>query len=182
MSQYGIEDEPREGNNHKNHHHSREMHAERKRRARREMELEMAFALSSDDERGTNDKRYSRLKPAATGKRASSDSSPPMDVKESSGCYKPGENVESRFGGRSKWFPAKVLRAYHGPQVGVVYDITYEDGDMEEGVLAGRVRRPGQSSPALQPGLEVDVKLARKGKVNFHVISLRVRYTRLPRF
>lgn len=47
----------------------------------------------------------------------------------------------------------------------MLYDLDFDDGDKEEGVLAGRVRRPGQEPPALGAGLLVDVKLARKGKV-----------------
>lgn len=47
----------------------------------------------------------------------------------------------------------------------MLYDVDFDDGDEEEGVLAGRVRRPGQGPPALRTGLVVDVKLARKGKV-----------------
>lgn len=46
-----------------------------------------------------------------------------------------------------------------------MYDIAYDDGDNEDGVLAGRVRSPGQSSPPLRASLAVEVKLARKGKV-----------------
>lgn len=47
----------------------------------------------------------------------------------------------------------------------MLYDIDYDDGDKEEGVMAGRVRRPGQNAPALEVGSAVDVKLASKGKV-----------------
>lgn len=47
----------------------------------------------------------------------------------------------------------------------MVYDIEYDDGDKEEGVVAGRLRSPGQSAPALEAGTAVEVKLARKGKV-----------------
>lgn len=46
-----------------------------------------------------------------------------------------------------------------------MYDIEFDDGDKEDGVLAGRVRSPGQSAPTLEAGVTVDVKLARKGKV-----------------
>ncbi|CAN0244815.1 unnamed protein product, partial [Ectocarpus sp. 13 AM-2016] len=46
----------------------------------------------------------------------------------------------------------------------LLYDVDFDDGDEEEGVLAGRVRRPGQGPPALKAGLVVDIKLARKGK------------------
>lgn len=48
---------------------------------------------------------------------------------------------------------------------GSLYDIAYDDGDKEEGVLAGRLRHPGQSPPTLHAGLVVDVKVAGKGKV-----------------
>lgn len=47
----------------------------------------------------------------------------------------------------------------------MLYDIDFDDGDKEEGVLSGRVRSPGQAPPALKAGLVVDVKLAGKGKV-----------------
>lgn len=47
----------------------------------------------------------------------------------------------------------------------MLYDVSFDDGDEEGGVLAGRVRAVGQCPPALQAGLAVDVKLARKGKV-----------------
>lgn len=47
----------------------------------------------------------------------------------------------------------------------MLYDIEYDDGDKEEGVVGGRVRSPGQSAPTLEAGSAVDVKLARKGKV-----------------
>lgn len=60
----------------------------------------------------------------------------------------------------------QVRRAYDGRPTGnAVYDIEYDDGDKEEGVVAGRVRRPGQSVPPLEAGAAVDIKLARKGKV-----------------
>lgn len=49
----------------------------------------------------------------------------------------------------------------------VLYDIAYDDGDNEDGVLAGRVRSPGQNAPPLRASLAVEVKLARKGKVGF---------------
>eukprot|EP00752_Nemacystus_decipiens_P017732 g15900.t1 len=101
-------------------------------------------------------KRQSRLKP----KPASAD-----QTSQARDRYQAGEAVEARFGGRSKWFPGKVRRAYEEqPKDTVVYDIEYDDGDKEEGVVAGRVRRPGQSAPTLETGTTVDVKLARKGK------------------
>lgn len=61
--------------------------------------------------------------------------------------------------------PTQVRRTHGGVTGKVLYDIDFDDGDKEEGVLAGRVRSPGQTPPALQAGLVVDVKLARKGKV-----------------
>lgn len=51
------------------------------------------------------------------------------------------------------------------PTGNVLYDIEYDDGDEEEGVVAGRVRSLGQGAPTLEAGTAVDVKLARKGKV-----------------
>ncbi len=66
----------------------------------------------------------------------------------------------------TRYSPGKIRRAHQESPTGkVLYDINYDDGDREEGVAAGRVRRPGQSPPALQADLVVDVKLARKGKV-----------------
>lgn len=59
----------------------------------------------------------------------------------------------------------QVRRTQEGVTGKVLYDIDFDDGDKEEGVIAGRVRSPGQSPPAFQAGLAVDVKLARKGKV-----------------
>lgn len=59
----------------------------------------------------------------------------------------------------------QVRRVYEGPTGKVLYDVSFDDGDKEEGVLAGRVRNVGQSPPVLRAGLAVDVKLARKGKV-----------------
>lgn len=55
---------------------------------------------------------------------------------------------------------------HEGPTGKVVYDIGYDDGDKEDGVLAGRVRSPGQAPPPLRASLAVEVKLARKGKVS----------------
>lgn len=60
---------------------------------------------------------------------------------------------------------SQVRRTHEGVTGKVLYDIDFDDGDKEEGVLSGRVRSPGQTPPALQAGLVVDVKLARKGKV-----------------
>lgn len=64
------------------------------------------------------------------------------------------------------WSP-QVERVHEGPTGKVVYGIGYDDGDKEDGVLAGRVRSPGQTSPPLRASLAVEVKLARKGKVRF---------------
>lgn len=83
---------------------------------------------------------------------------------EMKGHYQLGDLVEARFGGKSKWFPGKI-RQVHESLGGFLYDIAYDDGDAEESVFAGRVRRPGQSPPSPRAGLTVDVKLARKGKV-----------------
>lgn len=138
---------------------------ERRRQAKRE---ELAIALSSgDDESSTGKKSGSRrLKPSLSDNRENACISPLGGSDKEIVCYQPGEEVESRFGGRSKWFPGRIRRAYEAPLLGVVYDIAYDDGDMEEGVLAGRVRRPGQKPPAFHAGLQVDIKLGRKGKVN----------------
>lgn len=95
----------------------------------------------------------------------SSPSTVPAHTEDASkGHFQLGERVEARFGGKSKWFPGKIRRARERPD-GFLYDIVYDDGDSEEAVFAGRVRRPGQAPPSPRPGWAVDVKLARKGKV-----------------
>ncbi|CAN0459782.1 unnamed protein product, partial [Ectocarpus sp. 8 AP-2014] len=138
----------------------------RERRHHRQQRLDMdigAAPSSSSGEDGANlasgagrgGKRQSRLKP----KHSSETPKPQED-----GRYQPHDAVEARFGGRSKWFPGKVRRAYEGREGRVLYDVDFDDGDEEEGVLAGRVRRPGQQPPTLRAGLVVDIKLARKGK------------------
>ncbi|CBJ32012.1 conserved unknown protein [Ectocarpus siliculosus] len=126
------------------------------------MDIDAALSSSSGEDganlasgAGRGGKRQSRLKP-----KHSSETPEPQD----DGRYQPHDTVEARFGGRSKWFPGKVRRAYEGREGRLLYDVDFDDGDEEEGVLAGRVRRPGQGPPALRAGLVVDVKLARKGK------------------
>ncbi|CAM9613490.1 unnamed protein product, partial [Pylaiella littoralis] len=104
---------------------------------------------------GQEKTRQSRLKP---GTASGASVLPECDK------HQAGDRVEARFGGRSKWFPGKVRRTHGGVTGKVLYDIDFDDGDKEEGVLASRVRSPGQTPPALQAGLVVDVKLARKGK------------------
>lgn len=84
--------------------------------------------------------------------------------RENEGHFQRGDIVEARFRGKSKWFPGKIQQFHERPG-GFLYDIDYDDGDAEESVLAGRVRRLGQSSPSPRAGLTIDVKLARKGKV-----------------
>ncbi|CAM9419628.1 unnamed protein product [Sphacelaria rigidula] len=101
----------------------------------------------------------------------SSPSTVPAHTEDASkGHFQLGERVEARFGGKSKWFPGKIRRARERPD-GFLYDIVYDDGDSEEAVFAGRVRRPGQAPPSPRPGWAVDVKLARKGK-GYHAGTL----------
>ncbi|CAB1107054.1 unnamed protein product [Ectocarpus sp. CCAP 1310/34] len=126
------------------------------------MDIDAALSSSSGEDganlasgAGRGGKRQTRLKP-----RHSSETPKPQE----DGRYRPQDAVEARFGGRSKWFPGKVRRAYEGREGRLLYDVDFDDGDEEEGVLAGRVRRPGQRPPSLSAGLVVDIKLARKGK------------------
>lgn len=128
---------------------------------------ELAIVLSSDDDKSSTGTQIGSrlLKPSLSDKQEHACISPLGGNDKQITCYQPGEEVESRFGGRSKWFLGRIRQAYESPSVGVVYDIAYNDGDMEEGVLAARVRRPGQKSPEFHAGLQVDIKLGRKGKV-----------------
>ncbi|CAN0537094.1 unnamed protein product, partial [Ectocarpus sp. 12 AP-2014] len=139
-------------------------HRERRhiRQQRLDMDIDAALSSSSGEDganlasgAGRGGKRQSRLQP----KHSSETPKPQED-----GQYRPQDAVEARFGGRSKWFPGKVRRAYEGREGRLLYDVDFDDGDEEEGLLAGRVRRPGQGPPALKAGLVVDIKLARKGK------------------
>lgn len=138
---------------------------ERRRQAKRE---ELAIVLSSGDDESSNGNKTGsrRLKPSISDKRNNDCKSHLGRNDKEIGRYQPGEEVESRFRGRSKWFLGRIRRAYEAPSVGVLYDIAYDDGDTEEGVLAARVRRPGQKPPEFHAGLQVDIKLGRKGKVN----------------
>lgn len=142
--------------------------AREQRKERRKMERDMELALSSgddDDVAPARAKASGRLKPKPStlakstgGKRCAMGTS--RDDR-----FQPGDIVEARFGGRSRWFVGKIRRAYQDRSGEVLYDIAYDDGDKEEGVLGGRVRRPGQSPPALRQSAQVEIKLARKGKV-----------------
>lgn len=129
----------------------------------RKLDREMELTLSSSDDDDNTATQKSHLRPPPTSATQSPHSG---KTQKSDGHYQAGDEVEARFGGRSKWFAGKVTRAYsRDVLVGEVYDIAYDDGDTEEGVLCARVRRPGQRPPSPQTGVAIDVKLARKGKV-----------------
>lgn len=132
-------------------------------REQQNLDREMELTLSSSDDDDNTATQKSCLKPPPTSATQSPHSG---KTKKGDGHYQAGDEVEARFGGRSKWFAGKVTLAYsRDAHVGEVYDIAYDDGDTEEAVLAARVRRPGQSPPSPRTGVAIDVKLARKGKV-----------------
>jgi len=64
-----------------------------------------------------------------------------VDKKAKSDVFEEGDKVEARFRGGPKWFSGRIKQVNRNGS----YDIRYEDGDMEEGVDASMVRRPGDS-------------------------------------
>ena len=78
--------------------------------------------------------------------RRSSDESPASnaDPKIRSGYFLEDEDVEARFGGRSRWFKAKVERANRDG----TYHLVYADGDEERSVPKALMRRLGSDSSA----------------------------------
>lgn len=65
-------------------------------------------------------------------------------------CYSVGDKILGNFEGNGEWFPGVICRAYDD----LVYDIEYDDGDLEESVPASdiklRARGPLTSSIPLQ--------------------------------
>jgi hypothetical protein len=53
--------------------------------------------------------------------------------------YRVGQDVEAQFGGRSRWFRAKVVNVHPSG----VYDLRYEDGDQESCVKPQYIRTIG---------------------------------------
>ncbi|CAM9342105.1 unnamed protein product, partial [Hapterophycus canaliculatus] len=125
--------------------------------------MDAALSSSSDGD-DDNDLAAPRRRAKKVQSRLTPKTDSDMDKKQLRDRHQPGEAVEARFGGRSKWFPGKVRRVYEGPTGQLLYDVSFDDGDKEEGILAGRVRTVGQCPPSLRAGLAVDIKLARKGK------------------
>lgn len=66
-----------------------------------------------------------------------------------------GDNVLARHGGGCNWYPGTIL----GANDDGTYDIRYEDGDSEQGVLRYRIKLEGQEErPELQERDVVDAR------------------------
>lgn len=62
--------------------------------------------------------------------------------------YLEGDKVEARFGGRSRWFKAKVVRKNRDG----TYHLRYDDGDEERAVEKTHMRRVGGEAPTEKKG------------------------------
>jgi len=63
-----------------------------------------------------------------------------------SGKYAVGAKVEARYRGKKKWYAGEVTKAD-----GDVYSVTYEDGDVEDGVAEELIRAVEEAAPAPAP-------------------------------
>jgi hypothetical protein len=63
-----------------------------------------------------------------------------------SGRYAVGTKVEARYRGKKKWYAGEVTKVD-----GDVYSITYEDGDVEDGVAEELIRAVEEAAPAPAP-------------------------------
>jgi hypothetical protein len=78
---------------------------------------------------------------------------------------KVGEAVESRHAGQGKWYEGKVA-AVDGPLDDPMYEIHYNDGDMEKGRARYQIRRSGDQAagPDLVVGEAMDARHGRGKK------------------
>ena len=65
-----------------------------------------------------------------------------------------GEAVESRFGGGTEFYPSKISAVNEDG----TYVVAYDDGDNEPSVRRLRIRRPGEATPALVEGMQVEAR------------------------
>ena len=63
-----------------------------------------------------------------------------------SGKYAVGAKVEARYRGKKKWYAGEVTKVD-----GDVYSVTYEDGDVEDGVAEELIRAVEEAAPAPAP-------------------------------
>ena len=63
-----------------------------------------------------------------------------------SGKYAVGAKVEARYRGKKKWYAGEVTKVD-----GDVYSITYEDGDVEDGVAEELIRAVEEAASAPSP-------------------------------
>ena len=80
----------------------------------------------------------------------------------SGGSFSVGDAAECNFGGRGKWYAAKVTKTYSNG----TYDVLYEDGDRERGVRKENIRAPGASAggSSFRVGDVVEANFGGKGK------------------
>jgi hypothetical protein len=68
-----------------------------------------------------------------------------------SGKYAVGTKVEARYRGKKKWYAGEVTKIN-----GDTYSITYEDGDVEDGVAEELIRVVEEAAPAPAPAAAAD--------------------------
>ena len=71
---------------------------------------------------------------------------PPPAPAAASGKYAVGAKVEARYRGKKKWYAGEVTKVD-----GDTYSITYEDGDVEDGVAEELIRAVEEAAPAPAP-------------------------------
>ena len=80
--------------------------------------------------------------------------------------YSVGTKVEARFGGKRKWYAGEVTKAD-----GETYSVTYEDGDVEDGVSEEMIRAVEEAPAAAADGkyaVGAKVEARYKGKTRFY--------------
>ena len=116
---------------------------------------------NSSSASASNRKRSKKKKKKNKKKKSRSNSS---GEDENSDKFERGDQVEANFGGRGKWYPAKITLCNSDG----TYDLFYADGDVERGVKLDNVRPVGgkrkSSSSSFSKGDKVEANYAGKGK------------------